>query len=179
MIPFTDTRIWVRWISPNPWLSSAAMLVSLHRGTVLLWAQRLCQHANCSGCQLALYTDTRKVVKKPHQKHYNSSDISGDSVEWQGFNMSRVSPHATGRLWVCVCALPSLPAGRWSVHVPSLPPGTVVGVPNTFLLSWWEAELEPWLLTLQMLILFTACWRSRRTKPNTALFCWQRRQSGL
>lgn len=62
MIPFTDTRIWVRWISHNPWLRA-----SLYRGTVLLWVPRLRQHGNCSGFQLALYTNIRKIQKKTLQ----------------------------------------------------------------------------------------------------------------
>lgn len=36
-----------------------------------------------------------------------------------------------------------------------LPPSIVVGIPNSCLLSWQEAELQPWLLTCQILVLLT------------------------
>lgn len=36
-----------------------------------------------------------------------------------------------------------------------LPPSIVVGMQNSCLLSWQEAELRPWLLTCQILVLLT------------------------
>lgn len=36
-----------------------------------------------------------------------------------------------------------------------LPPSIVVGMPNTCFLSWQEAELLPWLLMCQILVLLT------------------------
>lgn len=63
--------------------------------------------------------------------------------EWQHFNWSSVSPHATED--VCACAR------LFSAH--------------SCLLSWWEAELKPWLITSQML-LFCHCHAIQIIKKN-------------